>query len=74
MAQFNGSSHLLNVKHALKCFVGLMPVGRVALHELYPPKEKRKQVKLMVGEAQLSALYMETICTPMKDINTYDTE
>jgi len=52
-----------------------MPLGRVDLHELYPPKEsERKQVKLMVGRAQMSALYMETICMPMKDINTYDKE
>lgn len=52
-----------------------MPVGRVALHVLYPPKENEsKQVKLTVGRAQLSALYMETICVPLKNINTYDKE
>lgn len=43
----------------LKCFVGLMSVGRAALCELYPPeKNECEQVKLMVGRQQLSALYM----------------
>lgn len=59
-------------------FVGLMPVCRRFLHELYLPKEnesKLKKKKKNVGKSQSSALYKKTIYMPKKYvINPCDKE